>query len=195
MVSGLQYPNNIQKNYSKNVSYSNRGMDLEKIIEEANIYYRENDIAYIFKKPTPIGIVKVVYNNKERRIKDAFYKTPSTLDFNGLYKGKYIEFDAKETTNKTSFPLSNIHEHQIKHIININNHGGIVFLIISINSEYYLLPGQILIDFLNRETRKSIPYLFIKENGYILKYNYLKGLDYINVVDKLIGGSYEKNAN
>ena len=44
---------------------------------------------------------------------------PSTLDFNGIYQGKYIEFDAKETNNKTSFPLSNVHPHQIKHIRNM----------------------------------------------------------------------------
>lgn len=186
----MQYPNNIKKNYTTNlVSHKNRGMILEDIIEEANEYYRENDIAYIYKKPTPIGVVKVVYTNNERRIKDAFYKTPSTLDFNGLYKGKYIEFDAKETMNKTSFPLANIHSHQLKHIENIFNHNGIVFLIIRINDEYYLLPGKSIIEFVKTETRKSIPYSFIKQNGFLLKYNYNKGLDYVNIVDILIGGS------
>lgn len=186
----MQYPNNIKKKYTTNlVNHKNRGMILEDMIEEANEYYRENDIAYIYKKPTPIGVVKVVYTNNERRIKDAFYKTPSTLDFNGLYKGRYIEFDAKETMSKTSFPLANIHEHQLKHIKNIFNNGGTVFLIIRINDEYYLLPGKNIIDFVNTETRKSIPYSYIKENGYLLNYNYNKGLDYINIVDILIGGT------
>ncbi len=184
----MQYPNNIKKNYQKIINYSNRGLDLETIIEEANTYYKENDIAYIYKKPTPIGVAKVIYQNGERRIKDAFYKMPSTLDFNGLYKGYYIEFDAKVTTNKTSFPLNNIHPHQLKHIQNIYNHKGIVFLIISINDEYYLLSGKDLLTFINNEKRKSIPYSYIKDKGYILKYNYLKGLDYIDVIDKIIGG-------
>ena len=184
----MQYPNNIKKNYQKIINYSNRGLDLETIIEEANTYYKENDIAYIYKKPTPIGVAKVIYQNGERRIKDAFYKMPSTLDFNGLYKGYYIEFDAKVTTNKTSFPLNNIHPHQLKHIQNIYNHKGIVFLIISINDEYYLLSGKDLLTFINNEKRKSIPYNYIKDKGYILKYNYLKGLDYIDVIDKIIGG-------
>ena len=184
----MQYPNNIKKNYQKIINYSNRGLDLETIIEEANTYYKENDIAYIYKKPTPIGVAKVIYQNGERRIKDAFYKMPSTLDFNGLYKGYYIEFDAKVTTNKTSFPLNNIHPHQLKHIQNIYNHKGIVFLIISINDEYYLLSGKDLLTFINNEKRKSTPYSYIKDKGYILKYNYLKGLDYIDVIDKIIGG-------
>lgn len=187
----MQYPNKIKKNYQKVINYSNRGLDLETIIEEANRYYRENDLAYIFKKPTPIGVVKAVYQNGERRIIDAFYKMPSTLDFNGLYKGHYIEFDAKVTTNSTSFPLSNIHEHQITHINNIYRHGGIVFLIISMNDEYYLLKGIDLINFINNNQRKSIPFSYIQENSYKLKYNYLKGLDYLNVLDKLIGGSNE----
>ena len=42
---------------------------------------------------------------KEAIIKKAFFKEPSTLDYSGIYNGKYIEFDAKECHNKTSFPL------------------------------------------------------------------------------------------
>ena len=182
----MEYPNNIKKTYQKEINYGNRGMNLEYIIEEANIYYREHDLAYIYKKPTPIGINKVVYNNNNRRIKDAFFLAPSTLDFNGLYKGKYIEFDAKETKCKTSFPLINIHDHQLEHIKNILKHGGIVFLIISINDKYILLPGEKIINFIKNNQRKSIPYKYIEENGYILNYNYLKGLDYLNIIDKLM---------
>ncbi len=191
----LEYPNKIRKNYHKQVNYSNRGMDLEAIIEEANVYYRDQDIAYIYKKPTPIGVVKVVYQNKERRIKDAFYKTPSTLDFNGIYKGKYIEFDAKVTTNKTAFPLGNIHEHQLRHMKNIERHGGLTFLIVKINEEFYLLPSNVIFDFINQNTRKSIPYQYIKQYGYLLKYNYNKGLDYISGINYWIGGLYSEEKN
>ena len=116
-------------------------MELEYLIEQANIYYRDNDIAYIYKKPTPIRVVKTDYSSLGKRITDAFYEMPSTLDFNGIYKGRYIEFDAKETNNKTSFPISNVHDHQIKHIRNIYKHGGIVFLIISMNNKYFFAYG------------------------------------------------------
>lgn len=183
----MLYPNNIKKNYTKFTSYSNRGMGLEYLIEQANEYYIENDIAYIYKKPTPIGVVKVSYSNKGRRIQDGFYKTPSTLDFNGLYKGYYVEFDAKETQNKTSFPISNVHEHQIKHIRNINKHGGIVFLIILMNEKYFLLMGNTFLNFIDSETRKSIPYEFLKNNAYEIKLG-LKGLDYLTVLNQIIGG-------
>lgn len=167
-------------------------MTLEYLIEKANEYYIDNDIAYIYKKPTPIGVVSVSYKNGGKRITDAYYKTPSTLDFNGLYKGYYIEFDAKECNNKTSFPIHNVHEHQIKHIRNINNHGGIAFLIIMINEKYFLLPGKIFINFIDTEKRKSIPYEYITNNAFEIKIN-LKGLDYINIIDKIIGGILWKN--
>ena len=183
----MLYPNNIKKTYTKEISYSNRGMDLEYLIESANEYYRDNDIAYIYKKPTPIGVNKVHYQNGGKRISDAYYKSPSTLDFNGLYKGYYIEFDAKVTTNKTSFPINNVHDHQIKHIRNINKHGGIVFLIIAMNNKYYLLMGDTFLNFIDTNERKSIPYEYLVENGFEINLS-LKGLDYLSIIDRIIGG-------
>ena len=115
-------------------SYSNRGMNLETAINSSNEYYLLEDRALIYKKPTPIGVVDVSYANHKKTIEKAYFKEQSTLDYNGLYRGKYIEFDAKETLNKTAFPLSNIHEHQTKQIRNVIKHGGIVFLIIRINN-------------------------------------------------------------
>ncbi len=176
----MNYPNNIRKTYKKVINYANRGMDLENLINIMNENYIENDIAIIYKKPTPIQIVK--YNYQTKRITDAFYKTESTLDYNGIYKGKYIEFDAKNT-NKNYLPLSNIAEHQIKHIKNILRHGGIVFLIIMINNECYALAGEMIINFILKEKRKSIPYDYISNNGIKLNINYLKGIDYIKAVD------------
>ena len=189
----MHYPNNIQKQYTKiEVSHKNRGMNLENSLNISNDYYLKKDIALIYKKPTPIGIVNVNYINGYKRITDAYYKMPSTLDFNGLYKGYYIEFDAKETKSNTSFPISNVHEHQIKHIRNINNNGGIVFLIISMNDKFFLLPGSIFIDFVDNEKRKSISYEYLKNNAYEITYG-LNGLDYIKVIDKMIGDKYEKD--
>ena len=49
-------------------------------------------------------------------INEAYFRTPSTTDYNGVYNGYYIDFEAKETKNKTSFPLNNIHAHQVEHM-------------------------------------------------------------------------------
>ena len=40
--------------------------------------------------------------------------------------------------------------------------------------------------------RKSIPISYIEENGYIIKEGYYPRLDYILIVDKLLGDAYEK---
>ncbi len=177
----MKYPSNIKKNYKKPITYGNRGMDLEFLINEACKYYIENNLAIIYKKPTPIGIVEVDYNNME--IKKAYFKEPSTLDYNGIYKGKYVEFDAKECHSKTSFPLQNIHDHQIKHIKNIIVHGGIAFLIIGMNEKYFLFKGEDLLNFIKNTARKSIPYNIIKSKGQELKFNYLKGIDFLEGIN------------
>lgn len=179
----MNYPNKINKEYHKEINYANRGMDLENIINETNSYYLENDIAVIYKKPTPIGVVKVNYENNKQVITKAYFASQSTLDYNGLYKGKYIEFDAKSTENKTSFPINNVHDHQIKHIRNIIKHGGIVFLIIQMNGLIFLLNGPDFINFIDHNKRKSIPFKFIKEYGKLLEYNYTKGIDYLKCID------------
>ena len=106
-------------------------MELEEDINFANKYYLNNDIAVIHKKPIPIQIVEVNYPNRaSAMITKAFYKIPSTTDYNGLWNGKYIDFEAKETNSATSFSLNNIHEHQIEHMKKILINGGITLIIV-----------------------------------------------------------------
>ena len=185
----MNYPNKKKVSNSKLITYSNRGMDLESDINNSNKYYKENDIAIIYKKPTPIKVVKVDYNNRiNTKIREAYYEIPSTTDYNGIYKGKYIDFDAKETKSKTSFSLNNIHSHQIDHLVSIYNHGGISFLIIRFTTldETYLFETKYLIKFLEENNRKSIPYNYIKDNGYLINYNYYPRIEYIKVIDEII---------
>lgn len=192
----MQYPNHIKKKNHTIISYGNRGMDLENLLNLSNQYYEQENIALIYKKPTPIGILDVHYSSKGKIIDKAYFKAPSTLDYNGLYRGKYIEFEAKECKNKTSFPLHNIHPHQIKHIRRVIEHCGIVFLIIRMNDLFFLLDGTVFLDYLNSITRKSIPYSFLLEQGYLIKEQIDPPLDYLSLVDKIyFGGHYEKNKN
>lgn len=181
----MKYPNSLKKIYKNPLIYKNRGMDLESELNESNKYYREIDQALIYKKPTPIGVADVSYTEKGKVIDRGFFKEPSTLDYNGLYRGKYIEYEAKVTKNSTSFPLSNIHPHQIKHIKSVLKHNGIVFLIIKMNEIVYLLKGKDFIDYINTHDRKSIPYEFIKDFGYKIKYGYRPTLEYLKIVDEI----------
>lgn len=168
------------------VNYKNRGMFLEHILNDTNQYYLREDKAIIYKKPTPIKVLNVSYRSRKTTIiNKAVFSETSTLDYNGIYKGKYIEFDAKECKSKTSFPLSNIKEHQMIHIKNILNHGGIVFLIIFICNNFYLFDGKDLIDFANNNDRKSIPIETIIKQGHIINEGYIPRLDYISVVENV----------
>lgn len=169
-----------------NSSFANRGMGLENDINETNKYYRDYDIALIYKKPTPIRITKTNYQSM--RVIDGFFECPSTLDYNGIYKGYYVEFDAKETKSKTSFTINNIHEHQIDYIKKVLKHNGIVFLIVrfSLLNKDYILGGKVLIDFINDNERKSIPLSYFEDNCYELNIKYAPRLDYIKYVDKLV---------
>ncbi len=160
-------------------------MTLESEINDSNKYYLEKDIAVIYKKPTPIKVVKQV----NEKITDAYFEKPSTTDYSGLYKGKYIDFEAKETKNNTSFPIRNIHPHQIKHLENVIKHQGICFLIVrfvNIN-ETYLLFGTDFIQFIKTQTRKSIPLSYFKEKGHIIKDKLMPKVDYIKIIDKYGG--------
>lgn len=187
----INYPNK-KRTFKKTAeNHSNRGMSFENMINETNEYYLSHNIAIIHKKPIPIQIVKVDYPSRSGAvIKEAYYKVPSTTDYNGIYKGKHIDFEAKESINKSSFPLSNIHSHQIDHLVSIMHHGGISFLLIffKAHDEIYLLETKYLNDFVKRSIsgRKSITYDEIKEYGYIVKEGYAPRIEYLKVIDAII---------
>lgn len=188
----MNYPNGIKKkNQIHYTNYKNRGMDLENDLNLTNQYYRDIDKAYIYKKPTPIKIVNVDYHSrKHATIKEAYFAEPSTTDYNGIYEGNYIDFEAKETKSKTSFSLDNIHPHQIKHLKAIINHNGISFLIIRFTNLdlTFLLMTEDFFSFLENNTRKSIPLSFFQEHGYIIKNKLQPRVDYLEIIDNIYGG-------
>jgi recombination protein U len=167
------------------ISASNRGMDLESDINLSNEWYRDQDIAVITKRPTPINIVKVDYS-RGARITDAYFEKQSTTDYNGVYKGRYIDFEAKNTKTKTSFPLSNIEQHQIDHLKRVIRHGGIAFFIIQFQSrqEVYLLDAKFVIEFWEKGERKSIPYEIFLQDGILIKQGYSPRLYYIDAIEQ-----------
>ncbi len=182
----MNYPNKKEHTNKTHIEYGNRGMTLESDINISNKYYLDNDIAVIYKKPTPIKAVKVDYS--KNKITEGYYEIPSTTDYNGIYKGKYIDFEAKETKSKTSFPISNIHKHQIKHLVRIIEHGGISFIIIRFTTinKTFLIFTKDFINYFENNIKKSIPLSYIEEKGFLLKDGYNPIVDYISIVDKFI---------
>lgn len=189
--NGLNYTKNKKKpsksaGNSANFSFGNRGMNLEEDINLSNEYYKQKGLCLITKRPTPINVVKVDYS-KGAIITNAYFEKQSTTDYNGVYKGRYIDFEAKSTLKTTSFPLSNISEHQIEHLKNVIKHGGIAFFIIEFAklNQVFLLDAFYVIDFYENGKRKSIPYSQILSNGFKIKKGFAPRLNYLDVIDKI----------
>ncbi|MFC0271643.1 Holliday junction resolvase RecU [Metabacillus herbersteinensis] len=193
----FRYPNgkayqpiaSTQQKKQQSITYSNRGMTLEDDLNETNRYYLENQVAVIHKKPTPVQIVNVDYPRRSAAvIKEAYFKQSSTTDYNGIYKGRYIDFEAKETKNKTSFPLQNFHKHQIHHMKSVLKHGGISFVILSMLNEFYYLEAVHLLEFWDRKEtggRKSISYSELELVAHKIPLGYQPRIDYIKIIEEL----------
>lgn len=188
--NGKKYEPGLTAEKEKNISYGNRGMTLEEDLNATNEYYLANHIAVIHKKPVPLQIVHVEYPKRSAAvIREAYFRQPSTTDYNGVFRGRYIDFEAKETKNKTSFPLKNFHSHQIQHMKNVLNHGAICFVILKFTllDEIYLLDAKHLISFYENEHsgRKSIPKKEIEKLGTLLETGYMPRIDYLKAVEQL----------
>ena len=176
----------------KDLSYSNRGKTLEEEIDETNEFYLQRNIAVIHKKPVPIQIVKVEYPSRSAAvIREAYFRTPSTTDYNGVFKGYYIDFDAKETENKTSFPLKNVHPHQVSHMEASARQKGICFLLVRFSSldRYFVVPLEMLLsawDRMLKGGRKSIPLCEFEGQAIEIQLSYAPRLDYLKAITQLL---------
>ena len=186
----MNYQNGIKKEKTvsqkkENIVYKNRGMNLENDINATNTYYIEKEIAFIYKKPTPIKLVKVDY--KKGKINEAYFDMPSTTDYYGIYKQKYIDFEAKETVSTRGFPLINIHKHQIKHIKNIYKAKGICFLIVRFTklNKTYLLLAKDFIEYIDNNKKSFIPIDYFEQKGYEIKDKFLPRVDYLEILDNM----------
>jgi recombination protein U len=164
--------------------FSNRGMGLEDDLNRSNDFYNAQGRCLIYKRPTPIRVVKMDYS-KGRKITEAYFSEKSTTDYNGIYRGKYVDFEAKETVNKTSFAFANIRPQQIVHLKNVIKQGGIAFFIVRMKAygETYLLDCGYFIPELEKSVRASFPYSLLKEKGILIKEGFNPRLAYLDAVD------------
>ena len=95
--------------------------------------------------------------------------TLSTVDFYGEYSyvnsgakiAVPIAFEAKETLSRTSFPLANIHQHQLEYLKLWTHIGGDGFFIVHFKELYpdqaFITPVELIDSYWNSNKRKSIP--------------------------------------
>lgn len=126
-----------------------RGSTLEDLINLTNEQYKNKKLALIQKIPTPIKPVQI--DQSTRHITLAYFDSKSTVDYIGAVQGIPVCFDAKECATDT-FPMENIHEHQVKFMEDFEHQDGISFIIIyySGRDEIYYLPFVKIKEFYER---------------------------------------------
>ena len=149
-----------------------RGSTLEDFINLSNEKYLSSGLAVIQKIPTPIKPIKI--DKDSRHITLAYFDQKSTVDYIGVVQGIPVCFDAKETAVDT-FPLTNIHPHQITFMENFEKQNGISFIILyfSARDEFYYIPFCDIMKFWLRGEnggRKSFTYDEIDKNYQIHGY-------------------------
>lgn len=167
-----------------------RGDLLELMLEHVNTSYKMKGIALVDKIPTPVKVVRL----EGGRIVSGYFEKQSTVDYHGIFQGYGICYDAKET-NEKSFPLKNIHEHQIEYMKEYSKHGGYSFIICHFkkSDNYYFLPIELIVTYWENKDnggRKSISEKNIPEEYKIPLKNqlpdYIKNLTtYINKKERL----------
>ena len=115
-----------------------RGSTLEDMVNRTNEWYLEKNLALMQKIPTPITPVRM--DKEHRQITLAYFDQRSTIDYIGAVQGIPVCFDAKECVAET-FPLQNIHEHQVEFMKNFEKQQGVAFVLIYYSSKnilYYM---------------------------------------------------------
>ena len=146
-----------------------RGSTLEDMLNRTNEKYAENHLALIQKIPTPITPINI--DQETRHITLAYLEQKSTVHYIGAVQGIPVCFDAKEC-NSDTFPLANIHEHQVTFMRQFEEQDGIAFILISFThrDEFYYLRFADLMQFWNRAKeggRKSFRYDELNPNYFL----------------------------
>lgn len=169
----------MRQTYSR--SHANRGAKLEMLVDMTHNQLRNAGIADIRKIPTPVQITSAKGKYVTGRLEKATW-----VDYSGVYQGRAIIFDAKETTIK-NLPLANIAQHQYNLLRSWHKQGAHAFLLVAFwvkgknEPEIYVLPFTHLERaWAVKETggRKSIPLTFFQEHcqrvtsgsGFVLNY-------------------------
>lgn len=126
-----------------------RGSTLEDLVNRTNEQYREKGLALVQKIPTPITPVRM--DKESRHITLAYFEQRSTVDYIGAVQGIPVCFDAKECSVET-FPLANIHPHQVKFMEDFEKQNGVAFFLIFFShlNLFYYLPFRELMVFWKR---------------------------------------------
>ncbi|AJH17043.1 Holliday junction resolvase RecU [Bacillus mycoides] len=164
----------------------NRGMAFEKLINLSNEMYQRGRVALINKRPTPVKVLKMVYG----RVKDGYYESKSTVDYDGVYKGRAIAFEAKSTNEINRFDLKNIARHQLDYLEKAEKMGAICFFLIGFSKDksVFLVPLSVIQAYVRMSQqpkgKKSIPRADFDIYGYLADQTERAPVDYLQYIDE-----------
>ena len=162
-----------------------RGSTLEDLLNRTNEKYLEHGLALIQKIPTPITPINI--DKESRHITLAYFEQKSTVDYHGAVQGIPVCFDAKEC-NTDTFPLANIHEHQVAFMDAFEKQDGVAFILISFThrDEFYYLRFKELMKYWERSQeggRKSFRYEELDADYFLPKISGIL-VPYLNILQK-----------
>ncbi|SEG86889.1 recombination protein U [Bacillus sp. ok061] len=166
------------------MGYENRGMAFELSLTNTCRMYKAENIGIFNKRPTP---VKVIKTNQKGEISKSAWGSKSTVDYDGVYKGRVVYFEAKSTKGTTSFPLDNIGRHQIDYLNDTQAQGAICFYLIEFRTDH--IPVSLVAEYyeamLYDGGRKSIPREEFEKHAYVVERTDRALIDYLVHVDRL----------
>ncbi|MBX6333732.1 Holliday junction resolvase RecU [Candidatus Saccharibacteria bacterium] len=168
-------------------------MKLESTLNVVNRIYQTRNIAIINKRATPMKIIGQTRGHQHICIFDK----KSTVDYDGVYLGRAIFFDAKSVQTKTRFDLKNIEQHQYDYLSTVEKHGGIAFLLIGFegSGELFFCSMSMIRHYWNEAKgggRKSIPREAFEYEAMLVKDTGRAPMDYLACVDQMIESIRER---
>lgn len=167
-------------------SHANRGMGLEEMINYSNEIYRNKRMAVVYKRSTPVKILRTRGTKVE-----GYLEAANTVDFEGVFNGRSLQFEAKSTRKTDRLDLSLFQEHQVEHMRACLNQGAVVFALVEFvtHGQVFYVPGKVVIDAWDKHKaggRASISYDDLSAQCSLVCTGRGVPLDYIAVVDKVI---------
>lgn len=156
-------------------------MTFEKKITNCCKFYKDKKLAVIYKRPSPITIVDSISNTNMYK---ACFSKKSTTDFVGVFKSMYVDFECKNTRQK-SFPISMIPYHQINHLIRCSNCGGKTFVLVNFEEydEVFLLNVSSLLEAI-KLNNSLISHQWFLENCQMLNKMYQPDLNLLDIIER-----------
>lgn len=168
------------------MALGNRGMHFEKLINLSNEMYQREGVALINKRPTPVKVTK----SAKGRITGGYFESKSTVDYDGVYKGRAVAFEAKSTESLTRFDLKNIAQHQLDYLEKAEKMGAVCFFLIEFSKDktVFLVPASVIQSYVRMSHqpngKKSIPKADFDIYGYLVEQTERAPVDYLQYIDE-----------